>query len=441
MKGRGQITDIEPGAFNDCTFRKVTELVIKRTNVTALRRGVFEGANSLKKLIFEENNHMLLIEEYTMDPLYQLEEIEMWEQTQFENLVNFTGTTQLKQLRTLTLRFNNFGSSINADTFRGCTRVETLILSNSFIQTIGIGSFDHMVETIRYLDLSNNQLKHLPTDLLEHLIRPNMQIFLCNNSWHCDCDSLQLQLWSQPSRSIFNSPVICDMPPLESTKPITDVDLSACESNFTSSTEMSESTTTIGTDSPEPILERLNCLSEKESDYLYLENAYQIISIKQVKMGKVSVELSSRDSTLSLVILNDKDEVECRYDLTRQMFFDNLDPNSVHQFCLMKKTSYATSPRNCFSFRFHDQSSIWGHDEIIIALVCSIVLSLVVGVLCGWLLSCRYQRVFREKESLQYQSSARSTSKTATEIEEFNSSVTSDYIAGRYGGGPNVRLR
>lgn len=438
MKGRGQITDIEPGAFNDCTFRQMTELVIRRTNVTALRRGVFEGANSLKKLILEENNHMVQIEEYTMDPLYQLEEIEMWEQTQFENLVNFTGTTQLKQLRRLTLRFNNFGSSINADTFRGCTHVETLILSNSFIQTIGIGSFDHMVETIRYLDLSNNLLKHLPTDLLEHLIRPNMQIFLSNNSWHCDCDSLQLQLWSQSPSSVFNSPVICDMPPLEPTKPITEVDLSACYSNSTSSTETSESPTTRGT--PAPLLERLNCISEKESDCLYLEKTYQHISIKQVEMGKVLVLLSSPDPTLSLVIRNDKDEAECLYNITRQMTFSNLDPNSVHQFCLIKRTSYATSPMNCFSFRFYDQSSIWGHDEIIIALVCSIVLSLVVGVLCGWLLSCRYQRVFRGKESLQYQSSARSTSKTATEIEEFNSSVTSDYLAGKYGG-PNVRLR
>lgn len=43
VQHNGTITDILPGAFNDCTFRKMTELVIRRTIVTVLRRGVFEG--------------------------------------------------------------------------------------------------------------------------------------------------------------------------------------------------------------------------------------------------------------------------------------------------------------------------------------------------------------------------------------------------------------
>lgn len=428
---RSSITDIEPGAFDDCTFREMTELVIRRTDVTVLKRGVFKGAHNLKKITLEENNILRLVEENTLDPLYQLEEVKIKLQKGLEDLLNVTGTTQLKQLRTLTLSFNNFSTSITAETFKGCTHVETLILSNSSIQTIGFGSFDPMAATIQFLDLTNNQLKHLPTNLLTNLIRPGVQIDLSDNLWNCDCDALQLQLWVNESSQIFNYPLVCDMPAWEKNREITEVDLvSICAPDSTTSTQSLDITTNPNM----PFVERLNCIDENyASGYLYLEKVYQYFTVKQIGIGKVSVEISSPDATLSMVVINDKDDAQCRYDLHRQMFFENLDPNSVHQFCLIKKESYSTSPKNCYPFHFENTSSIWSHDEIIIALVCSIVLSLVVGILGGWLLNWHYQRVFKAKESLEYNSSPRSSSKTGTEIEDFNSSVTSDYIAGRYG--------
>lgn len=437
VRGESKIDEIEPGAFNDCTFGKMTELVIRRTKVTVLKRGVFKGAASLRKISLEENDFMHSIEEYTLDPLYQLEEMKITEQVQFTNLLNLTGTTQLRHLHTLMLRFNYFGSSIDAETFTGCPRVETLNLSNSRIQALGIGSFDHMAETIKVLDLRNNLLHYLPANLLA-MMQPNMQISVSDNLWKCDCSSVELKSWIVNSSLIFVQPLMCESPPWDQGKEITEVDLSICES-LTSPTEMINTTETSvtvrSTTEQSPFLDRLDCSNEKYSaGYLYLERVYQYFSVKQESMGKVSVEIRAPDATLSMVVINDKDEAECRYDINRQMTFDNLDTESAHVFCLVKKNSFATSPRNCYPFHFDDpQLSIWGHDEIIIALVCSIVLSLVAGVLCGWLLSWRYQRIFKAKESLKYQSSARSTSKAATEIEDFNSSITSDYPAGRYG--------
>lgn len=442
VDSNGKIIDIEIGAFNDCTFRRMTELVIFGTKVTALKRGVFEGANSLQRLTLDKNDAMQIIEEHTLDPLYNLEEMNMTRQTQLLDSLNVTGTTQLRQLRALTLSFNSFGSSINADTFKGCTRVEILNLSNSSIETIGIGSFDPMIETIRSIDLSNNQLKHLPADLLTNLIKQSIQIYLSNNLWNCDCDSLALQSWYVSNESLIMDSLICDTPTKEEIK---DVDLSICESYSTTLT--SDGTTLKTTEStiPSPFLDRLSCVNEKySSGHLYLERSYQYFNVKQVEMGKVLVEISSLDSTLSMVVINDKQQAECRYDINRQMTFDNLNPNAGHLFCLIKKFSYGTSPWNCYPFHFDDTKSIWGHDEIIIALVCSIVLSFLAGVLCGWLLSRRYQRVFKAKASLQYQSSERSASKAVTEMEDFNSSITSDYNAGRYvldGGSNSKRLR
>lgn len=381
---------------------------------------------------------MQLVEEHTLDPLYQLEEIRMTHQTRFGNLLNFTGTSQLNQLRVLTLSSNSFGASLNAETFRGCTSVETINLSNSSIQTIGNGTFDHMIETLTFLDLSNNHLTHLPADLLQHFVRPEMQISLSNNFWQCDCGAVQLQSWYvQNSELVSDCPLMCDAVRTEQLKVITEVDLSMCEWNLpttapTDTTKTSETTPSLPT--PYPLLERLDCWNEKYSTgHLYLQKVYQYFSVKQVEMGKVIVEITAPDSGLSMVVINDKDEAECRYDINRQMTFDHLDPHSAHIFCLMQKTSHGTSPRNCYPFIFEDAHSVWGHDDIIIILVCSIVLSLVVGLLTGWLLSYRFHRLFKAKESLQYQSSARSTSKTATEIEDFHSSITSDYLAGKYG--------
>ncbi|KAJ6642362.1 Leucine-rich repeat-containing protein 4C [Pseudolycoriella hygida] len=424
------IAEIEPGAFDDCTFRKMTELVIRRTNITILKRGMFEGANSLKKLTFEQNIAMQEAEENVLDPLYQLEEMIMTQQPQFENSMNLTGAARLNRLCSLSLTLNNFSSSINANTFKGCVHVQTLRLASSSIQTIGDGSFDHMMETIMLLDLSNNQLKHLSPDLLANLIKPNMKIYFQSNLLDCGCDSLELQLWlaNIPS-STFNSSMVCHMP--EQGTQLTDVDLSFCApiTSPAHPTYTSEKTTEQMTS----ILDRVNCVNEKQSSgQLYLEKIYQYFSVKQVEMGKVSVDISSPDATLSMVAINDNNEAVCRYDIYRQMTFDNLDQTSAHTFCLIKKDSYTTSPKNCFSFRFQDTRSIWGHDEIIIALVCTMVLSLIVGVLCGWLLSCRYQRFFKAKESVKYQSSERSTSRTVTEIEDFSSSITSDYRSGKY---------
>lgn len=444
----GKITDIEPGAFNDCTFRGLTELVIRSTKVSILRKGVFEGASSLKKLVMQGNEFMRTIEPSTLDPLYQLEEIWMVKQPEFGDLVNLTGYTHLKNVRTLKLNSNNFTTSIVAETFKGCTSVESMNLSDSSIETIGIGTFDHMAETIRMLDLRENKLKHLPSKLLTPMLRPDVQIFLSNNLWHCDCDALELQTWSTHYLGVIaDCPLLCDMPPSEKMSYMSEVDLGSCED---ASTEMTESTVenTYSTTSSQPpsYTESLECCSNDKyaSGSLNLGIVYQYFTVKQVEMGAVLVEISAPDLSLSMVVISDKDHRQCRFDVTRQMTFDKLDPNAAHLFCLIRKTSDATSPLNCYPFHFDDTKSIWSHDEIIIALICSIVLSLVVGLLCGWLLSCRYQRVFKAKEPLQYRVSARSTSKTATEIEDFNSSITSDYFTGRYGSvkGANAkRLR
>lgn len=417
------------------------ELEIRATAVSILKRGVFEGVSSLKILRLTNNTAMQVIEESALEPLYQLEDLRIISDNHFENVINVTGTTQLKYLHTLKLTANNFGTTINAETFKGCINVVTLDLSNSLIQTIGIGSFDHMIETIQYLDLRKNQLTYLPSNLLENMIKPNMEFYLSLNLWNCECDYLQLQWWDvSNTSSIIDSPLMCETP--ENDTEIANADRSICEP-IPSETTLTPTTTpdpTTEDPTPEnttptlkpPNVDRVNCMYDK---YLYLEKVYQYFDVKQLEMGKVSVETNYFDQSLSMVLVNDNEEAQCRYDLNKQMIFDNLNPNSVHIFCLVKKNSYTTSPKNCVAFNFTETLSIWGHDEIIIALVCSIVLSLIVGVLIGWLLSCRYNRFFKAKESLQYKSSTTSRKTVSEDLS------ISDYNGGKFSldGGTNLR--
>lgn len=455
---RGTVIEIEPDAFNNCTLRRLTELVIERTQITCLRTGVFEGANNLKTLTLEGNEDLQLIEKYTFDSLYQLEEVRMVEHPKLGSLQNFTGISQFNLLRTLTLSSNNFGESINAGTFKGCSQVEALNLANSSIKVIPPGTFNPMINTLRFLDLSNNQIKHLPGELFR--IGQSAQIFLANIPWVCDCSSLELQMWYKNSSDlIVDAPLYCDMPPLEHGKEVLDVDLSNCDdytsvapppperpSTTANTLDTTQTTVAVSTSAPpSSFTHPLECSNDKYAlGYLYLEKVYQYFSVTKVGTGKVSVEISSPDSSLSMIVTNNKDEACCRYNINRQMTFDGLDESAVYVFCLIKKTSSGTSPKNCLPFHFESTTSIWGHDEVIIALVCSIVLSLIVGILCGWLLSCKYKRTFKRRESLQYQSSGRSPSKTVTEFEDFGSYVAPDYFAGKYGsdfGSNGNRLR
>lgn len=435
------------------------EIELRGTGISILKNGVFEGASSLKRVLLTNNQYMQVFEENVLDPLYHLEDLKMTGQTRFENLINMTGTTQLKNLRTLTLDNNNFGSTINAETFKGCNSVETLILSNSSIQAIGIGSFDHMAATIQFLDLSHNQLTHLPSNLLENMIKPNMQFYLSFNLWHCDCETFELRWWDvSNSSAIIDSPLMCETPAMENGTEVGNADHIMCQPTTTETTPTittpTEATTTPTetTSTPEtptvpdnttsgwpstttmqpPNLDRVNCMYDK---HLYLEKVYQYFNVKQLEMGKVSVETNIPDNSLSMVVVNDNEEDRCRYDINRQMIFDNLNPNSAHIFCLVKKNSYSTSPKNCLAFNFNQTNSIWYHDEIIIALSCSIVLSLIVGILIGWLLSCRYHRVFKAKESLQYQSSTTSRKTTSEDLS------ISDYHGGKFSldSGPTLR--
>lgn len=408
----GKIVEIEPGAFDDCTFRSVSKMELRGTAIKVLQDRALNGLNNLKSLSLYGNTHMTAIEENALDPLYQLEEFIMEDHKQLSDLNNVTGKIHWKYLHSLILTKNSFRSTIKKPTFKGCNGVKILNLSHSGIDTIGPESFDPMDKTIEVLDLSYNTLKHLPSGLLANMIRPNLQLYLGNNLWDCNCAAAELQEYELNNyRLICDAPLICETPSWQKENQMRNVSLIECFETTSSTDETLPSTSAFATTTP-VTLEYLRCSNGTSSipHFIALDTEYQFFNIKQEELGRVSIQIHSPDSSLAMVVINDHDyAARCEYDLKKTIFFDSLNPVAGHLFCLIKKTSYATSPRNCLPFHFFNGTNmVWSRGKIVITVVCSLALAIVLGAIIGWLLICRYRRVFKSKNILRCDSSRNS---------------------------------
>lgn len=400
----GGIVQIEPGAFDDCTFRLVSSLELRGTAVSILMKGALAGLNNLRILSLYGNTEMIEIEENALEGLFQLEEFIMEEQKKLSDVGNVTGKIEWKYLHSLTLTKNSFGSTIEYPTFLGCTRVKRLNLSNSEIEAIGPNSFEAMAETIEILDLRNNRLKSLPSGLLENLIRPNVRLYLSNNLWDCGCAAWELQAYDIQYNSslIVDSPLMCETPITERGCAMANVSISACFYPTTPYTN--EPTSTPISESPGN-LDHLTCSDQNDlfqSD-IAVETEYQFFTIRQETAGKVSIEINYPDSSLALVYIDDHDfRARCQYNLKRRMAFDSLNTNAGHLFCLIKKSSHTTSPRNCLPFHFNETNFSWGRDKIVITLVCTFAVAAVIGIVVGWVLIRRYRRAGKSKDVIRH---------------------------------------
>ncbi|KAM3862079.1 leucine-rich repeat-containing protein 3-like [Diretmus argenteus] len=79
---------------------------------------------------------------------------------------------------------SNHITKIPNQAFKELHRLQELDLSNNDIETVDVGAFQGVADSLRILDLSNNRIQSVPKEAFAHL---RAKISLSNNPWHCEC--------------------------------------------------------------------------------------------------------------------------------------------------------------------------------------------------------------------------------------------------------------
>lgn len=160
---------------------------------------------------------------------------------------DFTGSTPLSNLKSLTMKYNNI-RSLNFSSFSGVKALSELNLANSRIETLNVNTFDFASSTLRTIQLQNNLLKTLPDGIFDKLQMgvEKIKINLKNNLFHCDCDLIYLQNKMLEYPAVFQDVATCWTPEDLKDVAIKEVDLcpTTDESTENSSSESSSEATT-----------------------------------------------------------------------------------------------------------------------------------------------------------------------------------------------------
>lgn len=182
---------VNPDAFATSAFHTVQNMTVIFGSVSILQKGVFNGLNSLKSLVFE----LSAIKGFSpgcLDSVAStLENLELIEWSSFSSplLVDgLTGGAAMTALKTVKIT-HNLESTITERSFIGLSSVTHLDLSSCRIQVIGPRAFDAISNTIEELILNDNLLGTFPAGLFDRMLpRTGIRVFVNNNRWTCDCD-------------------------------------------------------------------------------------------------------------------------------------------------------------------------------------------------------------------------------------------------------------
>ena len=181
------------------TLIPFTELTINQLRIVYLRYDAFAGLNNLEtlniiKMPLARSEPKIL--EPMAGSLTKLVIQEIGSDSSSNPFIpnDFTGSTPLSNLKSLTLKYNNI-KSLNLSSFSGVKALSELNLANSRIEHLGLNTFNFAPSNLRTIQLQNNLLKTLPNGIFDKLKLgvEKIKINLKNNPWHCDCNLIYLQ--------------------------------------------------------------------------------------------------------------------------------------------------------------------------------------------------------------------------------------------------------
>lgn len=342
-----------PNAFATRLFSKMKTLSLEQLELSYLRTGIFNGLQELEWLALFDMN-LLIVDADILRPCQQLNFLNIKNCSQIDHtrwLENITGAASLT-LTYASISENNFQREINEATFRGLTQIKMLELVDDQIEFIGEKSFDCVTSTLMSLDLRMNRLKTISADLIGVLLANkqqtmNVDIFLDENPWHCDCNLEPLKHLLRENSLFCCGNIKCSTPLSLAGVPVRDAEM--CARNQT------DRTTVVKKCGRHSSLElsKLIPLAVKKRD--------KVIRFNKTVDNKFHVTLN--DFPVDHVLLwyeNGKprstpDTIKCLLnrngDRTRNITLtENWTVNKVHTLCMKPKNSPTMTPLNCISF-------------------------------------------------------------------------------------------
>lgn len=142
---------IQNGVFQSQSYRQVASLKLKRLQIKYLDAGTFTGLTALetlelKKLILESVAGEVMAPIARTLRTFSL----LFNQVPFDPS-NFT--SNLAELKVMTLQHNNFGSFINGQTFRNLLLLTNLTLNDNNIDQLANDTFNNVGSHIKALRL------------------------------------------------------------------------------------------------------------------------------------------------------------------------------------------------------------------------------------------------------------------------------------------------
>lgn len=183
---------VNPDAFATSAFQTVQNMTINFGSLKILQKGVFNGFDSLRSLVFLSSAINGFSNGCLDSVASTLEYLELIEWSSFSSPLQIDGLTgagaDMTALKSVKIT-HNLESTITERSFVGLTSITLLDLSFCRIQSIGPKAFDAISNTIEELFLNDNLLVTLPAGLFDKMLpRTGIRVMVNNNRWNCDCD-------------------------------------------------------------------------------------------------------------------------------------------------------------------------------------------------------------------------------------------------------------